>query len=96
MSNALPSVHSELTPLTVMPDAKVTPFELNVNPDVEPESTIAPVNVLVQSAVPAVKSKSSCMTIVPEPAQVMLLPAPGPPIVIALALTVAPVPIVTV
>ena len=47
ISRAEPSVHSHPTPFTVMDDANVTPFVVNVNPDVDPDSVIAPVYVLV-------------------------------------------------
>jgi hypothetical protein len=46
-SNALPSDHSELTPFTVIADANATPLVVNVNPDVDPDSVIKPVYVLV-------------------------------------------------
>ena len=47
ISMALPSAHSELTPFTSIEDASTTPFVVNVNPDVDPDSVIAPVYVRV-------------------------------------------------
>jgi hypothetical protein len=45
--NALPSVHSHPTPFSVIVEANATPLVVNVNPDVDPDSVIAPVYVLV-------------------------------------------------
>ena len=47
MFNALPNTHSHPTPFTVIVEANATPFVVNVNPDVDPDSVIAPVYVRV-------------------------------------------------
>ena len=56
MDNALPSAHSHPTPFSVMAEANATPLVVNVNPDVDPDSVIAPVYVLVSPV-------SGCVTL---------------------------------
>jgi hypothetical protein len=78
MFNALPSDHPHPIPFTIMLDANVTPFVVNVNPDVDPDKMIEPVYVLVSPVAGSVTSL--WMMISEEPASVTL-PLAGPSMV---------------
>ncbi len=75
---ALPSVHSQPTPLTVMADANATPLVVKVSPVTDPERTKGPVNVRVNPVAGSVMLPWQIS--VDEPASVTL-PDAGPAIV---------------
>lgn len=79
MLSALPRLHPQSTPLTVIVFASVTPFVVNVLPVVEPLSVIAPVYVRV-SPVAGRVTLLWMPSIATEPASVTL-PDAGPAIV---------------
>ncbi len=76
--NALPSVHSQPTPLTVIRDASATPLVVKVSPVTDPESTKGPVNVRVNPVAGSVMLPWQIS--VDDPASVTL-PDVGPAIV---------------
>ncbi len=78
-SNALPRLHPQSTPFTVTALDSATPFVVNVNPVVEPDSVIAPVYVRVNPVAGSV-TLPWMPTIAVDPASVTF-PDAGPAMV---------------